>query len=120
MFWLGNLGRSSATRRWGGLRRPSVERRSQLDRQVLFEQSDPTALDCAEHLQFPFEQLRDFTEDGHGEHARASVSVTWTGNLGSGNSGYCDYSRNYEIGADGKAVIHGSADPAFRGDGACW
>jgi organic hydroperoxide reductase OsmC/OhrA len=51
---------------------------------------------------------------------RYSVSVTWTGNLGSGNSGYCDYSRNHEIGADGKAVIHGSADPAFRGDGSGW
>jgi hypothetical protein len=47
------------------------------------------------------------------EH-RYSVSVTWNGNLGSGTSGYRDYSRNYEIGADGKAVIHGSADPAFR------
>ena len=38
------------------------------------------------------------------EH-RYSVSVTWTGNLGSGNSGYCDYSRNYEIGADGKRLF---------------
>jgi hypothetical protein len=47
------------------------------------------------------------------EH-RYSVSVTWNGNLGSGTSGYRDYSRNYEIGADGKAVVHGSADPAFE------
>jgi organic hydroperoxide reductase OsmC/OhrA len=53
------------------------------------------------------------------EH-RYSVSATWTGNLGSGNSGYCDDSRHYEIGADGKAVIRGSSDPAFRGDGSCW
>src|SRR5215472_5926800 len=53
------------------------------------------------------------------EH-RYSVSVTWNGNLGSGTSGYRDYSRNYELGADGKAVIHGSADPAFRGDRARW
>ena len=55
------------------MRRPSVERRSELDRQVLFGESDPTALDCAERLQFPVEQLRDFREDGHREHARASV-----------------------------------------------
>jgi hypothetical protein len=56
-------------------------RRSELDRQVLFEESDPTALDCAERLQFPVEQLRDFTEDGHGEHAGASVF------------GFCDLDR---------------------------
>jgi len=37
------------------------------------------------------------------EH-RYSVSVTWSGNLGIGTSGYRDYSRNYEIGADGKAL----------------
>ena len=53
------------------------------------------------------------------EH-RYSVSVTWNGNLGSGTSGYRDYSRNYEIGADGKPVIPGSADPAFRGDRSRW
>ena len=47
---------------------------------------------------------------------RYTVSLTWTGNLGSGTSGYRDYSRDYEIGAEGKPVIHGSADPAFRGD----
>jgi hypothetical protein len=28
------------------------------------------------------------------------VSLTWTGNLGSGTSGYRDYSRDYEIGAE--------------------
>ena len=44
------------------------------------------------------------------EH-RYSVSVTWSGNLGSGTSGYRDYSRDYEIGADGKAVIPGSRGP---------
>ena len=32
------------------------------------------------------------------EH-RYPVSVTWKGNLGSGTSGYRDYSRDYEIGA---------------------
>ena len=53
------------------------------------------------------------------EH-RYLVSVTWNGNLSSGTSGYRDYSRNYEIGGDGKAGIHGSADPAFRGDRSRW
>ena len=41
------------------------------------------------------------------EH-RYAVSLTWNGNLGTGTSGYRDYSRDYEIGADGKAAIHGS------------
>jgi organic hydroperoxide reductase OsmC/OhrA len=53
------------------------------------------------------------------EH-RYSVSVIWNGNLGGGASGYRDYSRNYEIDAEGKAGIHGSADPAFRGDRSRW
>jgi organic hydroperoxide reductase OsmC/OhrA len=53
------------------------------------------------------------------EH-RYAVSLTWTGNRGSGTSGYRDYSRSYEIGADGKLAIQGSADPAFRGDRSRW
>jgi len=53
------------------------------------------------------------------EH-RYAVSLTWSGNLGSGTSGYRDYSRSYEIGADGKPVIEGSADAAFRGDHSRW
>jgi organic hydroperoxide reductase OsmC/OhrA len=53
------------------------------------------------------------------EH-RYAVSLTWTGNLGSGTSGYRDYSRDYEIGSDGKSAIRGSADPAFRGDRTRW
>jgi organic hydroperoxide reductase OsmC/OhrA len=53
------------------------------------------------------------------EH-RYAVSLIWNGNLGSGTSGYRDYSRDYEIGADGKPVIRGSADPAFRGDRSRW
>ena len=53
------------------------------------------------------------------EH-RYVVSLTWSGNLGSGTSGYRDYSRSHEIGADGKPTIQGSADPAFRGDRSRW
>ena len=40
------------------------------------------------------------------EH-RYAVSLIWNGNLGTGTSRYRDYSRNYEIGADGKAWLRG-------------
>ena len=53
------------------------------------------------------------------EH-RYTVSLTWNGNLGTGTSGYRDYSRNYEIVSNGKPAIQGSADPAFRGDRSRW
>jgi organic hydroperoxide reductase OsmC/OhrA len=53
------------------------------------------------------------------EH-RYAVAVTWTGNLGSGTSGYRDYARDYEIGAEAKPIILGSSDPAFRGDRSRW
>ena len=53
------------------------------------------------------------------EH-RYTVSVTWSGNLGTGTSGYRDYSRNYEIVSNGKPAIQGSADSAFRGDRSRW
>lgn len=45
-----------------------------------------------------------------------SVTVTWTGDLGTGTSGYRAYKRDHEISAPGKPVIPGSSDPAFRGD----
>ena len=44
------------------------------------------------------------------------VQISWTGNLGQGTSGYRAYGRNHEISAAGKPVLHGSSDPAFRGD----
>ena len=53
------------------------------------------------------------------EH-RYSVTVTWTGNTGTGTSGYRDYARAHEISAEGKAGIAASSDPAFRGDRARW
>lgn len=49
------------------------------------------------------------------EH-RYQTTVTWTGNLGTGTSGYRAYSRDHDIAFDGKPVIAGSSDPAFRGD----
>ena len=48
-------------------------------------------------------------------HSKASPAP-----LGLGISGYRDYSRDYEIGTEGKPVIHGSADLAFRGDRSRW
>jgi organic hydroperoxide reductase OsmC/OhrA len=49
------------------------------------------------------------------------VSVRWTGNTGSGTSGYRNYERRYEIVADGeKPAIPGSSDPTFRGDSKRW
>ncbi len=44
------------------------------------------------------------------------AGVQWTGNTGSGTSGYTDYDRSYLIIAGEKHVIEGSSDPAFRGD----
>jgi organic hydroperoxide reductase OsmC/OhrA len=44
------------------------------------------------------------------------TTVRWTGNLGTGTTGYKDYGRDHEISAPGKPVIAGSSDPAFRGD----
>ena len=49
-----------------------------------------------------------------------AVAVTWTGNRGTGTSGYRDYARDHEIAAPGKPAIPGSSDPAFRGDPARW
>ena len=45
-----------------------------------------------------------------------SASVTWTGNTGTGTSGYRAYDREHVIHIDRKPDITGSADPAFRGD----
>ena len=48
------------------------------------------------------------------------VTVSWTGNRGTGTSGYRDYGREHEVSTDGRPVILGSSDPAFRGDRARW
>ena len=51
-----------------------------------------------------------------------SVRVEWTGNLGTGTSGYRAYSRDHDVRGTTAdlPVIHGSADPAFRGDARRW
>lgn len=53
------------------------------------------------------------------EHHYA-VSVSWTGNRGTGTSGYRDYGRDHDVRAVGKEGIAGSSDPAFRGDAGRW
>ncbi|MFC3356442.1 OsmC family protein [Sphingobacterium zeae] len=45
-----------------------------------------------------------------------TITVEWTGNQGSGTSGYREYERSHRISAENKAVIEASSDPAFRGD----
>lgn len=45
-----------------------------------------------------------------------NLTLSWTGNSGSGTKDYRSYARSYSISIDGKAEIQGSSDPAFRGD----
>ena len=45
-----------------------------------------------------------------------TLDMAWTGNTGTGTSGYRDYRREYVITMDGKPPFTGSADRAFRGD----
>jgi organic hydroperoxide reductase OsmC/OhrA len=48
---------------------------------------------------------------------RYRIVNRWTGNLGTGTSGYTAYSRAHELSGAGKAAaIAGSSDPLFRGD----
>src|SRR5579864_1289038 len=55
-----------------------------------------------------------------GKEHHYSVVVQWTGNTGTGTSGYRSYERRHEISADGKPAIGASSDPAFRGDRIRW
>ncbi|CAN0645078.1 OsmC family protein [Burkholderia sp. Bmkn7] len=54
-----------------------------------------------------------------GEH-KYRVAVAWTGNRGTGTSGYREYGRDHVIRAGSKPEIPGSSDPAFRGDASRW
>jgi len=51
---------------------------------------------------------------------RYALHLTWTGNDGSGTSGYRAYRRDHELAASGKPTIAGSSDPQFRGDRQRW
>ncbi|MFF9477748.1 OsmC family protein [Streptomyces sp. NPDC014733] len=46
--------------------------------------------------------------------------VVWTGDLGSGTSGYRDYDRGHEVSAEGPPPLFGTADPAFLGSTGAW
>lgn len=53
-------------------------------------------------------------------HHDYTIGVRWDGNLGSGTSGYRDYSRELTVTAEGKHELEGSADKPFRGDPGRW
>ena len=44
------------------------------------------------------------------------LTLKWTGNKGTGTSGYRAYDRNHEILIEEKNTLLGSADPTFHGD----
>lgn len=54
-----------------------------------------------------------------GEHHYA-LTATWTGDRGTGTSGYRDYARDVTISVEGKPDLLASADKPFRGDPARW
>lgn len=45
-----------------------------------------------------------------------AAELVWTGNHGEGTARYDDYGREFSVRVAGKPALHGSADPAFRGD----
>lgn len=50
-----------------------------------------------------------------GQH-NYSLTIKWTGNNGTGTSGYTAFERSHSILVENKMGIPGSSDPAFRGD----
>lgn len=50
-----------------------------------------------------------------GQH-HYKATIKWTGNKGTGTDHYRNYERSHEMIIQGKTVIAGSSDPAFRGD----
>lgn len=48
------------------------------------------------------------------------VTMSWTGNTGTGTATYRGYSRNHDLAVEGKPLIGGSSDPTFRGDRTRW
>lgn len=51
---------------------------------------------------------------------RYAVDIEWTGNRGSGTSGYRDYGRDHIVRAAGLPDLPGTADPTFHGDRDRW
>jgi organic hydroperoxide reductase OsmC/OhrA len=48
-----------------------------------------------------------------------TLALTWTGNRGSGTSGYRDYGREHEVSGTAPTIL-GSSDPSFLGDPERW
>lgn len=55
-----------------------------------------------------------------GQQHHYQVTVLWQGSREGGTTGYRDYGREHQLSAPGKALIDGSADPAFLGDQDRW
>ncbi len=55
-----------------------------------------------------------------GKEHHYAASLHWTGNRGTGTSGYRDYDRSFDLSVAGKQTLAGSSDPTFRGDAAKW
>ncbi|THJ66994.1 OsmC family peroxiredoxin [Arthrobacter echini] len=56
---------------------------------------------------------------GLAEH-HYTAELRWTGNQGSGTSGYRTYSRDHEVEVQGAGVLLGTADPTFHGSRDRW
>ncbi|MFX5693025.1 OsmC family peroxiredoxin, partial [Acinetobacter baumannii] len=54
-----------------------------------------------------------------GEH-QYRLHATWTGDRGTGTSGYRDYDRSVSLEVDGTPLLEASADKPFRGDPGKW
>ena len=54
-----------------------------------------------------------------GEH-RYALHARWTGNRGTGTSGYRDYDRSVTLSVHGKPALDASSDRPFRGDPSKW
>lgn len=48
------------------------------------------------------------------------LTLRWTGDRGTGTSGFRDFGRDHDVIAEGKPPLAGSADPFFRGDANRW
>jgi organic hydroperoxide reductase OsmC/OhrA len=57
-----------------------------------------------------------------GREHRYQVDLVWTGNRGSGTSGYRAYDRSHDVSVPGsdKPALSCSSDPSFRGDPTRW
>ncbi|MBA8816513.1 organic hydroperoxide reductase OsmC/OhrA [Microbacterium halimionae] len=54
-----------------------------------------------------------------GEH-HYTLTATWTGDRGTGTTGYREYDRDVTLSVQGKSDVFASADVPFRGDGSRW